>query len=128
MKKKITIETEILLKLRREDPSKYAKICEDLGHKAQAIRVYAESGGLEDLYHAAELALELKKKNVCRNLLKRVEDMVNRDMQRASENAEMVSRDLEGRGLMGAAYGYWGAEARQGKYLQKVKELEAKLN
>lgn len=84
---------KFLRDLKTADPRKYAELCEEAGYKEKALNYYCASGDLEDLSHAAVLAIELKEKTRARNLINKTKKVSEEQLEISTSK----EKSLEGR-------------------------------
>lgn len=120
MERRLTLD-----KLRRTDPESFAEMAENAGHYAEAYRYYSRQKGEEDLFHAAELAMKMKRYSLVRPLLAKARVASDRSLGISEAGAR--GPFPEGSGMMGAAMSYWSAEEGNKKMKEKISVLEGKL-
>lgn len=126
MKKIVTITRRIdLSKLKVENPTKYAEICEELGYIREAMRHYASRTDSEGLYNAARLAVNLRLHEHARNFLKKALDKAQKNFDFYRLGGGTFP---DGSGLMATAYGYLAAQRELVEMRLKVSLLEAKIS
>ena len=121
----LIMKTEIEIdKLRETNPKRFAALIEEAGYKSEALKYYRNANDERSLYHATELAIELKKYSLARKLIAKTLEACDREMKNAQSNVDEVNRDPSGRGLMGVAMCYWSRIDFNDKLKSNLKKLE----